>query len=333
MVSDVLVILDGASEPVADDEPTSLERADTPVLDALAQIGTVRRLRTTPEGLPAGSETGVAVLLGWTPAAPVDRAALEAAARGIVVPGGRIARRVDVLREDGLRGDAGPVATALSLMLEVHELGGHRLLVIASSAPTLRAALAAVSAPLHVWPAGVVPSPSLDGDTVVIAGSGAVAGLGRLLGARVVTASVLGDVAAAAAAEIESGTPHVVVHVDGADEAAHARNPEGKAAFLTRADEELLAPIAAAIHAHGGTLEVTADHGTDPHTGAHDDAPVPAVRWDPQATEQDEEIDEGALTDEDLPVLAVPKRRATAGAPTGRRMTERWVATLPIEIP
>lgn len=333
MVSDVLVILDGASEPVVDDEPTSLERADTPVLDALAQVGTVRRLRTTPEGLPAGSETGVAVLLGWTPSAAVDRAALEAAARGITVPSGRIARRVDVLREDGLRGDAGPVAAALSLMLEVHELGGHRLLVIASSEATLRTALAAIPAPLHVWPAGIVPSPSLSDETVVIAGSGAVAGLGRLLGARVLTVSVLGEVAAAAAAEIETGTPRVVVHLDGADEAAHARDPEAKAAFLTRADEELLAPIAAAIHAHGGTLEVAADHGTDPRTGEHDAAPVPALRWDPLATEEEDKVDEGELTDEDLPVLAVPKRRATAGAPTGRRMTERWVATLPVEAP
>lgn len=329
MVTDVLVILDGASEPIVDDEPTSLERADTPVLDALAQAGTVRRLRTIPEGLPAGSETGVAVLLGWRPPSRVDRGRLEAAARGIEIPRGVIARRVDVLRDDGTRADAGPAAAALALTVGVHELGGHRLLVLATSEQALRRALAAVPCPLEVWPAGVVPPAILSDSTCVITGRGAAAGLARLLGARVETAVTLDEAATAAVAEIEAGTRRVVVHVDGADEAAHLRDPDAKEAFLTRADEELLAPIAGAIHTHGGVLEVTPDHGTDPRTGKHDAAPVPAVRWTPEP--EDEPADEGELTDEDLPVLAMPKRRATAGAPTGRRMTERWVAALPVE--
>src|SRR5204863_7532508 len=65
-VVDVLVILDGASEP-RHGGPTSLEAARTPVLDALAGEGTVSSLRTVPDGLPAGSETAIPVLLGWTP--------------------------------------------------------------------------------------------------------------------------------------------------------------------------------------------------------------------------------------------------------------------------
>ena len=39
------------------------------------------------------------------------------------------------------------------------------------------------------------------------------------------------------------------------------------------------------------------------------------------------------LDPEDLPVMALPKRRASASAQTGRRLTERWVRPLPIEDP
>ncbi|MBJ7330950.1 MAG: hypothetical protein JHC95_13710 [Solirubrobacteraceae bacterium] len=319
-MTDVLVILDGASEPIVGDEPTSLERADTPVLDALAQVGTVRRLRTIPDGLPAGSETGIAVLLGWTPEAPVDRAALEAAALGIDIGEGRLARRVDAIHPDGTRGDAREIEFPPEL--EVHVLGEHKLLVIApiDAAPDLDG--------LHVWPAGITPPAILDQTTVFIGARGAASGLAQLLGARV---EITDDPAAAAVAEIEAGTPRVVVHVDGADEAAHERDPDAKTAFLSRTDDELLAPIAAALHTHGGTLEVAPDHGADPRTGEHDAFPVPALRWDPTTTEEDDPVDEGELTDEDLPVLALPKRRATQNAPTGRRLTERWAAPLPVE--
>lgn len=308
MVSDVLVILDGASEPVVEDEPTSLERADTPVLDALAQAGTVRRLQTTPNGLPPGSETGIAVLLGWTPDAPVDRAALEAAGLGLQIEPGREAWRVDAADIEALR---------FPPEVEVHPLGPHKLLAIVPAGYPLRSDGA--------WPRGITPPHTLDDTTVVVGAPGAALGLARLLGARVLTTDTL---ATAAVVEIAAGAPRVVVHVDTPDEAAHRRDPDAKVAALSRADDEVIGPIAAAIHTHGGTLTVTADHGTDPRTGAHDAAPVPAVTWDPEASAGEELPD-----DEDLPVLATPKRRATAGATTGRRMTERWVATLPIEAP
>lgn len=294
-MSAVLVILDGASEPVVDEEPTSLERADTPVLDALAQGGTVRRLRTTPEGLVPGSETGIAVLLGWTPPAPVDRAAIEAAGRGIDLAG-RPARRVDGL-------------TAAPAGAEVHRLTERAALVIGEGEPEGE----------RVWPQGIVPPRILGADTVFVGPPGAAAGLAALLGARIARDG--------AVAEIEAGTPRVVVHVPGPDDAAHRLDPDAKVAALSAADEQVLAPIAAAVLAHGGRLTVAPDHGTDPRTGLHDDAPVPAVVWEPGAAE-DELPD-----DEDLPVLAMPKRRATASATTGRRMTERWVAELPEERP
>lgn len=316
MVTDVLVILDGASEPVVDHEPTSLERAGTPVLDALAAAGTVRRLRTIPEGLPAGSETGVAVLLGWTPPAPVDRAALEVAAHGIDVPAGHEAWRVDAVGPDGAPGDA--AALRFPPEVAVHPLGPHKVLVVAPAGYPLDAE--------RIWPRGVVPPRILDERTVFVGERGAAAGLASLLGAQVVVTDAL---ALAAVTQLVAGAERVVVHVADADEAAHHRDPNAKVAALTRADEDVLVPIAAAIHRHGGTLTVTADHGTDPRTGVHDAAPVPAVTWDAAAPRDDAPPED----DEDLPVLAMPKRRATASATAGRRMTERWVATLPTEAP
>src|SRR5262249_24310460 len=86
---EVLVILDGASEPVGDgDGPTSLERAVTPALDALAAEGTLSRVRTVAPWLEPGSESAIPALLGWIPPAAVDRGIVEAAARGIDVPDG-----------------------------------------------------------------------------------------------------------------------------------------------------------------------------------------------------------------------------------------------------
>jgi 2,3-bisphosphoglycerate-independent phosphoglycerate mutase len=67
-VVDVLVILDGASEPMRA-AGTALEGARTPVLDALGREGAVSRLRTVAPGLPAGSEAAIPALLGWVPPA------------------------------------------------------------------------------------------------------------------------------------------------------------------------------------------------------------------------------------------------------------------------
>lgn len=82
---ELLVILDGASEPPREGVPTSLERAVTPALDALCAEGSLTRLRTVAPWLEAGSEHAIPALLGWTPPAPVDRGMVEAAAREIAV--------------------------------------------------------------------------------------------------------------------------------------------------------------------------------------------------------------------------------------------------------
>ena len=129
----------------------------------------------------------------------------------------------------------------------------------------------------------------------MIAAAGAAAGCARLLGARVVippgaTGAPDTDLhakAAAALAAIDGGARRVVVHVGAADEAAHERDPAGKVAALERIDAELVAPLARAVGEAGGSLVVCPDHGCDPATGAHDENPVPCLRWpdpaDPRA--------------------------------------------------
>ena len=284
----VLVILDGASEPVRAGAPTSLERARTPVLDALAAGGDVARLRTTPAGLPAGSEVAIPVLLGWVPPAPVGRGPVEAAAHGIPVPPDAGAWRVDVLSGSRRAGadDTRRAAEALRAAAPdcaVHRLAGHRLLVVGP--PPLPAA--ARVAPYSAWPDGEDVPRCLDPGTTVIAAPGAAAGIARLMGASVIvpggaTGGPDSDLAAKAAraiAAIEAGASRVVVHAGGADEAAHARDAAGKVAFLERADSDLVAPLAAAVSDRGGALRVCADHGCDPSTGSHDAEPVPSLTW------------------------------------------------------
>lgn len=359
----VLVILDGASEPIEAEEPTSLERASTPVLDALAQLGTLHRLATTPPELPAGSETGCALLLGWHPPAAVDRAWLEAAARGLEVAVDEVAWRIDVHAAGGDRlasTDAARIAGACAVPgARVHHLAGHRLLAVGSpdAVAAVVAAIEQAAPAVHRWPAGVQPAaPVLDARTVVIGAPGAVTGLATLLGARTrspegVTGrpgEPLGALAAAALAELHAGEAEwIVVHVGGPDEAAHAHDDRAKVDELEAADEELLLPLTAALHEAGGRLEVAVDHGCDPRTGQHDGAPTPFLRWDPvpaddpdddaaedeRAADPDEPGASSGLDPEDLPLMAVPKRRATATARTGRRLTERWAQPLPVEDP
>ena len=100
---DVLVIPDGAAQPVRPGVQTALQAARTPVLDALAAHGTVLRVATTPAGWPAGSETGIPALLGGAPAAPVGRGRVDAAAHGIDVPDGLVPWRADLHYTSGKR--------------------------------------------------------------------------------------------------------------------------------------------------------------------------------------------------------------------------------------
>jgi 2,3-bisphosphoglycerate-independent phosphoglycerate mutase len=98
----------------------------------------------------------------------------------------------------------------------------------------------------------------------------------------------------------------VVVHVGAPDEAAHVGDADGKVAALEALDAELVAPLWEAVTARTGRLAVCPDHGTDPATGEHDGAPVPAV---------------------------CAGAGVAADAPRGARMTERAAAACPVTVP
>jgi 2,3-bisphosphoglycerate-independent phosphoglycerate mutase len=337
----VLVIPDGAAQPLRRDGRTALDAARTPVLDALAATGEVARVAVTPAGLPAGSEAGVPALLGHTPERPLGRGRIDAAGYGVPVPAGLVPWRADVLREDGSRATAG-MARMLAAALGGAWTRGHRLVLFApqGTAPTggttigdsadgastrawagtggadgasTRAwAGGATPAGVRVWADGAALPRLLDEATVVVAARGAAAGCARLLGAAlVVPPGATGDVdtdlhgkARAALGAIERGAERVVVHVGAPDEAAHRRDAGAKVAALEALDSALLGPLRDAVARAGGTLAVCPDHGTDPRDGSHDAAPVPALRW-------------GA--------------RVSSGGPA--RMTEAAVADAPVRPP
>jgi 2,3-bisphosphoglycerate-independent phosphoglycerate mutase len=330
---DVLVILDGASEPLGED-PTSLERARTPVLDGLAAESSVIRLRTVAPGLPAGSETAIPALLGWVPDEPVDRAAIEAAAHDIEVGHGERAWRVD-RRE---RADASTTARALARALaerlaggrgvpahRVHHLAGHRMLIVGPA----HASTGLLGTELLVWPEGAVPPRILSEDTVVIGARGAAVGIARLMGARTIVppgatgrpgTDLAGKVTAALAA-IDGGAARVVVHVGAPDEAAHEHDAQAKVAAIEAIDTQLLAPLADALRARRArlgaetvTLHVCPDHGCDPATGRHDGAPVPCLRW-PFTRASGERLTERAVAGQSVTALA----SITPAGPARRR--------------
>lgn len=308
--SRVLVIPDGLAERWAgpDAPPTTLDAIRPLALDALARRGAVRRVAVTPDGLHAGSETGLAVLFGWTPTAPVSRGRIDAASHGIDVGDGRrggsasAVHRVDVRHADGRPWPA--LADAACDLLAtanpdhvVHRLSGHRLLAIGADAPRLPAVdgLDPGDGPddppyLKLWADGAVPPPLLDDETVVVcAPRSTAAGIARLMGAQTVhpsgaTGRPGTDVAAkarAAAALMRDGAPTVLIHVGSPDEAGHDHDPQAKRLEAQRIDRDLLAPLAGVAMDLGSLLAVCPDHGTDPRTGRHTADPVPAVLWGP----------------------------------------------------
>jgi 2,3-bisphosphoglycerate-independent phosphoglycerate mutase len=316
----ILVVLDGAPEPVQP-WPTSLEAAATPALDALCAVGDVGRLRTTPEGRAPGSETGLPVLLGATPDEPPGRGWIEACAAGVTVPAGLGAWRLDVHRRDGSRASEHEVRLVVPLLRarlprhRIAALRGHRLLAVGARLPRLESC---AGYDIAVWTDGarLAPVDSLS-RTTLICGPGAAAGIGRLLGSRVVvpdgatgdTDSHLGAKTAAALGALADGD--VVVHVGAPDEAAHRGERDAKRRAIEAADHDVVAPLRAAARKAGAMLAVTSDHGTCPWTGRHDAQPVPFVVAGPErAARGPLRLTERAVADE--PVAAAPWAEAVA---------------------
>ncbi len=60
----------------------------------------------------------------------------------------------------------------------------------------------------------------------------------------------------------------ILLHINGADEAAHRKNPKEKAAFIRKIDYEIVAPLLY-YTPHDTTIMVCSDHSTLSETGAH----------------------------------------------------------------
>jgi len=100
----LLLVPDGmADEPQAAlGMRTPLEAARTPYMDALARNGIVGRVRTVPEGMPAGSDVANLAVLGYDPAACFSgRSPLEAASIGVALGPDDVAYRLNFVTVAG----------------------------------------------------------------------------------------------------------------------------------------------------------------------------------------------------------------------------------------
>ena len=191
----VLVIPDGAAQPLRGGVPTALEAARTPVLDALAATGEVARVAVTPAGVPAGSEAGVPALLGHAPGAGARaRARSTPPATASPVPKGMVAvaRRRPARGRRARRGAGMARMIAAALRRRVDARPPPRALRPGGAAPGGRP-----PALRHVWADGARASRRARSTTrtVVVAARGAAAGCARLLGAAlVVPPGATGDV-------------------------------------------------------------------------------------------------------------------------------------------
>lgn len=99
----IIFLGDGmADEPMAElDGKTPLQVARTPAMDTIAREGRCGTLRTLPEGFPTSSDVANMSVLGCDLESEyAGRGALEAAARGIELPPGALAFRLNLVRVD-----------------------------------------------------------------------------------------------------------------------------------------------------------------------------------------------------------------------------------------
>ena len=107
----------------------------------------------------------------------------------------------------------------------------------------------------------------------VITGTGLVRGIGRMTAMTIVPLQhATGDTdtcleeKAEAALEAAAAYDFVLLHVNGADEAAHRRDPAAKQAFLKRVDRL----VTQRLIDSPWPLSVAGDHGSNPWTGQHE---------------------------------------------------------------
>jgi 2,3-bisphosphoglycerate-independent phosphoglycerate mutase len=132
-----------------------------------------------------------------------------------------------------------------------------------------------------------LPPFELDGRlvrTACISGDRTILGLAAWLGAEPITSAEMTanldtdlEQKLEAAAKALASHDLVVLHVKGADIAAHDQRPDLKAAYLERLDRA----IAGLLEAHPGPLRIAlaSDHGTLSEGGQHLADPVPVLLW------------------------------------------------------
>lgn len=120
----VLVIIgDGMSDEPVDSlgGRTPMEVAETPVMDDLAQRGTVGLTCNVPEGMEPGSDVAIMSILGYDPSVfYTGRGPLEAASMGVGIAPGETAFRCNLITLDGdslLDYSAGHITTGESAQL------------------------------------------------------------------------------------------------------------------------------------------------------------------------------------------------------------------------
>lgn len=118
-------------------------------------------------------------------------------------------------------------------------------------------------------PAKIVPFPQ---KTAVICGTPIVKGIAKLLNMTLISVSgVTGDTdtnlqeKTKAAISTAQNYPFVLLHINGADEAAHRKNLNEKNDFLRKVDTVVVNSLLQSGH----DIYVASDHGTDPVTGQH----------------------------------------------------------------
>ena len=106
----------------------------------------------------------------------------------------------------------------------------------------------------------------------VVCGKGTVKGIGKALGMDLIPVKgATGDTDTDLTAKVDSALqaaqkyPFVLLHINGADEAAHRKKPMEKREFLKRVDAQVFTRLLASPH----RITVTSDHGTDPTNGLH----------------------------------------------------------------
>ncbi len=168
------------------------------------------------------------------------------------------------------------------------------LLLPTAGDPALQLFLRQLVARYGLWPwgqAAYAPLPTAAqlglAPGAVVCRTEVVAGLGRALELSCLvppgsTAEVDTDLSQKLRCALQAARtyPFVLIHINGADEAAHRRDRRQKTAFLQRIEREFLAPLAGALPPQS-TLIVTADHGTDCRTGKHRAGAVPTFVFDP----------------------------------------------------